>query len=129
MSQGVADEHERAESEASDGDRHTLHTRDGHPKGDSIPLREALKITVDASWGLVTIVIIIGGILLGIFTAIEAGAMACVWAFFVTMFIYRDYRWRDLPALVHRTLKTVAMAIACVRPQAISLHRPSARQP
>ena len=49
--------------------------------------------------------IIIGGILLGIFTAIEAGAVACVWAFFVTMFIYRDYRWRDLPALVHRTLQ------------------------
>ncbi|MGA8889465.1 MAG: TRAP transporter large permease, partial [Pseudolabrys sp.] len=88
--------------------------RDGHPKGDAVPLREAVKITIDASWGLVTIVIIIGGILLGIFTAIEAGAMACVWAFFVTMFIYRDYRWRDLPALVHRTLKTVAMVMTLI---------------
>ena len=88
--------------------------RDGHPKGDAVPLREAVKITIDASWGLITIVIIIGGILLGIFTAIEAGAMACVWAFFVTMFIYRDYRWRDLPALVHRTLKTVAMVMTLI---------------
>ena len=70
-----------------------------------MPLREAVKITIDALWGLITIVIIIGGILLGIFTAIEAGAVACVWAFFVTMFIYRDYRWRDLPRLVHRTLQ------------------------
>ena len=70
-----------------------------------MPLREAVQITVDATWGLITIVIIIGGILGGIFTAIEAGAVACVWAFFVTMFIYRDYRWRDLPALVHRTLR------------------------
>src|SRR5689334_165625 len=68
--------------------------RDGHPKGDAVPVREALKITIDALWGLITIVIIIGGILLGIFTAIEAGAMACLWAFFVTMFIYRDYKWR-----------------------------------
>ena len=32
--------------------------RDGHPKGDAVPLREAVKITIDASWGLVTIVII-----------------------------------------------------------------------
>ena len=40
--------------------------------------------------------------------------MACVWAFFVTMFIYRDYRWRDLPALVHRTLKTVAMVMTLI---------------
>ena len=48
------------------------------------------------------------------FTAIEAGAVACVWAFFVTMFIYRDYRWRDLPVLIHRTLSTVAMVMTLI---------------
>jgi TRAP-type C4-dicarboxylate transport system permease large subunit len=63
---------------------------------------------------LVTLVIILGGILGGIFTAVEAGAVACVWAFFVTMFIYRDYRWRDLPALVHRTLRAVAMVMTLI---------------
>ena len=83
--------------------------RDGHPRGSAVPLREAVKITVEALWGLITLVIILGGILGGVFTAIEAGAVACVWAFFVTMFIYRDYRWRDLPVLVHRTMRTVAM--------------------
>src|SRR5690348_10890395 len=88
--------------------------RDGHPKGVSVPFQEAVSITIDAVWGLITIVIIIGGILLGVFTAIEAGAMACVWAFFVTMFVYRDYRWKDLPALVHRTLKTVAMVMTLI---------------
>jgi tripartite ATP-independent transporter DctM subunit len=88
--------------------------RDGHPKGDAVPVQQALRITVDALWGLITIVIIIGGILLGIFTAIEAGAMAVLWAFFVTMFVYRDYRWRDLPGLVHRTLKTVAMVMTLI---------------
>jgi len=90
--------------------------RDGHPRGEAVPLRAALKITFDALWGLITLGIILGGILSGVFTAIEAGAVACIWSFFVTMFIYRDYRWRDLPALVHRTLKTVAMVmmlIAC----------------
>ena len=65
-------------------------------------------------WGLVTIVIIIGGILLGVFTAVEAGAVACIWAFCVTMFVYRDYRWKDLPGLVHRTLKTVAMVMTLI---------------
>jgi tripartite ATP-independent transporter DctM subunit len=88
--------------------------RDGHPRGAQVPLRDALRITIDALWGLVTIVIIIGGILGGIFTAIEAGAIACVWAFLVTMFIYRDFRWRDLPTLVHRTLKTVAMVMTLI---------------
>jgi tripartite ATP-independent transporter DctM subunit len=88
--------------------------RDDHPRGHAVPLREGLKIAIEAAWGLVTLVIILGGILGGIFTAIEAGAVACVWAFFVTMFIYRDYRWRDLPALVHRTLRTVAMVMTLI---------------
>jgi tripartite ATP-independent transporter DctM subunit len=88
--------------------------RDGHPRGTSVSLRDAVKITIDAAWGLVTLAIILGGILLGVFTAIEAGAVACVWAFFVTMFIYRDYRWRDLPVLIHRTLSTVAMVMTLI---------------
>ncbi len=88
--------------------------RDGHPRGESVPFHDAVRITIDAGWGLITIVIIIGGILLGVFTAIEAGAVACLWALFVTMFIYRDYRWRDLPGLVHRTLKTVAMVMTLI---------------
>ena len=88
--------------------------REGHPRGQRVPLRDAVKISIDAAWGLITLVIILGGILGGIFTAVEAGAVACVWAFFVTMFIYRDYRWRDLPALVHRTLRTVAMVMTLI---------------
>jgi len=49
-----------------------------------------------------------------VFTAIEAGAVACLWAFFVTMFIYRDYRWRELPQLIHRTMRTVAMVMTLI---------------
>jgi tripartite ATP-independent transporter DctM subunit len=79
-----------------------------------VPLREAVRVAVDALWGLVTLAIILGGILGGVFTAIEAGAIACIWAFFVTMFIYRDYRWRDLPELVHRTMRTVAMVMTLI---------------
>jgi tripartite ATP-independent transporter DctM subunit len=88
--------------------------RDGHPRGQTIPLQDAGKIVIEALWGLITLAIILGGILGGVFTAIEAGAVACVWAFFVTMFIYRDYRWRDLPSLVHRTLSTVAMVMTLI---------------
>jgi tripartite ATP-independent transporter DctM subunit len=91
-----------------------LSYRNGYPRGQTVPLRDAVKITIEAAWGLITIVIILGGILGGVFTAIEAGAVACLWAFFVTMFIYRDYRWRDLPRLVHRTLKTVAMVLMLI---------------
>ncbi len=88
--------------------------RDGHPKGETVPLRQAIRLSIEALWGLVTIIIIVGGILGGIFTAVEAGAVATVWAFFVTMFIYRDFRWKDLPQLVHRTVRTVAMVLTLI---------------
>jgi tripartite ATP-independent transporter DctM subunit len=88
--------------------------RDKHPRGQTVPAREAIRISIDASWGLITLAIILGGILAGVFTAIEAGAVACAWAAFVTMCIYRDYRWRDLPALINRTLRTVAMVMTLI---------------
>jgi tripartite ATP-independent transporter DctM subunit len=88
--------------------------RDGHPRGQTVPASDAGRIVIEALWGLITLAIILGGILGGVFTAIEAGAVACVWAFLVTMFVYRDYRWRDLPSLVHRTLSTVAMVMTLI---------------
>ena len=88
--------------------------RENYPKGEVIPLRQALKICVEALWGLMTMVIILGGILSGVFTANESASIAVLWAFFVTMFVYRDYRWRDLPKLVHRTVKTVTIVMILI---------------
>lgn len=84
------------------------------PKGDVIPLRQALKICGEAMWGLMTMVIILGGIMSGVFTANESASIAVIWSFFVTMFVYRDYKWRDLPKLVHRTVKTVTVVMILI---------------
>jgi tripartite ATP-independent transporter DctM subunit len=84
------------------------------PKGQVIPLRQALRICADALWGLATLFIILGGILSGVFTATESASIAVVWAFFVTMFIYRDYKWSELPKLVHRTVKTVSIVMILI---------------
>ena len=84
------------------------------PKGRRIPMSEALRIVVDALWGLMTMVIILGGILSGVFTATESAAVAVIWAFFVTMFIYRDYKWNELPKLVHRTVKTLSIVMILI---------------
>lgn len=88
--------------------------RDNFPKGEVIPLRQALKIAVEAFWGLLTVLIIIGGILSGIFTPTESAAIACIYSFLVTMFIYRDYKWRDLPLLVGRVVRTVGMVMIMI---------------
>lgn len=85
-----------------------------YPKGEVIPLRQALKICAEALWGLATMFIILGGILSGVFTATESASIAVLWAFFVTMFIYRDYRWSELPKLVHRTVKTLSIVMILI---------------
>ncbi len=86
----------------------------GYPKGAPVALRDVPKIALDALWGLVTVFIIMGGILSGVFTPTESAAVACVYAFLVTFLVYRDYKWRDLPHLVHRVVKTVAMVMMLI---------------
>jgi C4-dicarboxylate transporter DctM subunit len=51
---------------------------------------EVFKAAKDAAWGLMLIVIILGGIYGGIFTPTEAAAVAAVYAFFIANYIYRD---------------------------------------
>src|SRR5262245_19705946 len=88
--------------------------RNNFPKGEVISFRQALCIGYDAIWGLVTVIIILGGILSGIFTPTESAAVASVYAFFVTMFIYRDYKWKDLPHLIGRVVRTVGMVMIMI---------------
>ena len=91
-----------------------LSYRRGYPKGEPVTLRQAGKIAVEALWGLVTVFIILGGILTGVFTPTESAAVACLYAFIVTMFIYRDYKWAELPMLLHRVTKMVAMVMMLI---------------
>jgi len=88
--------------------------RQSFPKGEIVPIRKALKIALDAVWGMITVAIILGGILSGIFTPTEAGAVAVVYAFFVTMFVYRDVKWSELPKLIARVVRTVGMVMIMI---------------
>lgn len=88
--------------------------RRDYPKGEVVSLQQAAKICVDAFWGLLTMLIILGGILSGIFTPTESAAVACIYAFIITMFVYRDYKWRELPLLIARVVRTVGMVMMLI---------------
>jgi C4-dicarboxylate transporter DctM subunit len=62
-------------------------------------------------WGLMLVVIIIGGIYSGIFTATEAAAMAAVWAFFISVYIYKDLTLRDVPRVLLASANLSAMLL------------------
>jgi C4-dicarboxylate transporter DctM subunit len=62
-------------------------------------------------WGLMLVVIIIGGIYSGIFTATEAAAMAAVWAFFISIFVYKDLTIKDVPKVLLTSANLSAMLL------------------
>ena len=88
--------------------------RNNFPKGEPVAPRQALRIAVEAFWGLLTVFIILGGILGGVFTPTESAAVACIYAFVITMFVYRDYKWSELHLLVGRVVRTVGMVMILI---------------
>jgi tripartite ATP-independent transporter DctM subunit len=85
-----------------------------YPKGELVPVRDAVRITWESIAGLFTVVIIVGGVIGGVFTPTESAAVAVVWAFFITMFVYRDLKWRQLPRVLHNVIRTVAMVMIVI---------------
>jgi tripartite ATP-independent transporter DctM subunit len=86
----------------------------GYPKEKRYSLKEALSITKDAVIGLFTFVIIIGGVVGGVFTATESAAVAVVYALLVTIFIYRTMTFRLLIKILYEGLKTLAIVMSLI---------------
>lgn len=81
----------------------------GYPTEKKATLRETLKSILDAGWALFVPVIILGGIISGVFTATESGAIAAFYALFVAMVIYRELSYKELPEVFLRAGLTTAM--------------------
>jgi C4-dicarboxylate transporter DctM subunit len=71
--------------------------------------RTVWKTGRDAVWGLLLVLIILGGIYSGAFTPTEAAAVSAAYAFFIAVFVYRDVRLREIPKVVADAAKTTAM--------------------
>ena len=80
----------------------------------AIPRREKVRRVIDGLAGLMTLVIILGGITSGIFTATEAGAVAALYALVLTVFFYREVRWRDLPGILYECCLTNGVVLFLV---------------
>lgn len=83
----------------------------GYPKGEPVKLKEVPKIIADGFLSMFTAVIILGGIFSGWFTATESGAIACVYAFILTFFVYRDLPLKHVKVIFLKTFRTVSMVL------------------
>lgn len=76
-----------------------------------VSFKELLLAARDAIWGLGLIIVVMGGIYGGIFTATEAAAVAAVYAFIVAMFVHRDMGVREIPRVFAESAKVTVMLL------------------
>ncbi len=79
------------------------------PRQPKAPLHEVLTAGRESLWGMLLLVIILGGIYGGIFTPTEAAAVAAVYAFLIAVFVYRDIGIRHVPRVLTDAAKVTVM--------------------
>ncbi len=85
--------------------------RRNYPVEVRIPFSVALKITWNAIPSLLMVIIVMGGILGGIFTATEASAIAVVYTFLLSVVIYREVKISDLPKIILESIVTTSIVL------------------
>lgn len=88
--------------------------RRNYPTGRTYSFKEAILVTKDALLGIFTAVIILGGVISGIFTATESAAIACVYAFIITFFVYREIPISRMSKILYSSLRTLAMVMSLI---------------
>ena len=84
------------------------------PMGVRTPRERWKKIILNAILPMFTIVIIMVGVAAGVFTATESAAIACVYSFILTYFVFRDAKLRNIGQVFKRTLKTLAIVLTLI---------------
>lgn len=79
-----------------------------------LPLRQKIVRVIDGLAGIFTMVIILGGIISGIFTATEAGAAAAVYALILTVFVYKEIKISELPEIMWECCLTNAVVMMLI---------------
>jgi C4-dicarboxylate transporter DctM subunit len=82
-----------------------------YPRQPKATFAQRLKALRESFWGLLLIVVVMGGIYTGLFTPTEAAAMAAVYAFFIAVFVYKDMGLKDVPRVLLNSANMSAMLL------------------
>ncbi len=85
--------------------------RNDYPRLPRASWAERWRALRDSIWGLLLIIIVMGGIYSGMFTPTEAAAVSAVWAFIAAVFIYKDLRLREVPRVLLASANMSAMLL------------------
>jgi C4-dicarboxylate transporter, DctM subunit len=93
--------------------------RNDYPRMERATWGECLRAFRDSFWGLFLIVLVLGGIYSGLFTPTEAAAVAAVYAFFIAIFIYKELKFSDVPAVLLKAASMSAMILYIITNAAV----------
>jgi C4-dicarboxylate transporter DctM subunit len=82
-----------------------------YPRQPKASWRERWRTFRASAWGLMLIIVVMGGIYSGVFTPTEAAAMSAVYAFFVSVFVYKDMSMKDVPKVLLSSANMSAMLL------------------
>ena len=88
--------------------------RKKYPVGERLPIWEGIKKFIDAIPSLLLVVIVIGGIIAGIFTATEASAVAVIYSLLLAVVFYREVKVKELPGILLATVETTAIVMLLI---------------
>lgn len=88
--------------------------RRGYPVAERPTLAIAMKALWDAVPSLLLVVVVMGGILGGVFTATEASAIAVVYTFVLSVLIYREVKFKELPAIILDSVITTSIVLLLI---------------
>lgn len=88
--------------------------RRGYPVGEKVAMQAAVRIFLGAVPSLLLIVLVMGGIILGWFTPTEASAIAVAYTFVLSVLVYREIKWSELPKLLTDSAATTAIVLLLV---------------
>lgn len=91
-----------------------LAVKRNYPKGERFSMKALLHALWKSIWGLGTIIIVVIGVVTGCFTATESAAIACLYAIVVSVFVYKEMKFKDLIPICKNSLKVLSTVLILI---------------
>jgi len=90
-----------------------------YPKGDKFSIKNLLKQLVVSFWALAAVIIVVGGVVLGWFTATESAAIAVIYSLIVSVYIYKGLDWKGVWKVLEQCVDTLSIVLILISTSSI----------
>lgn len=91
-----------------------ISVRHNYPKGEAFSLKKFIAQLAHSFWALLAVLIVVFGVVGGVFTATESAAIAVIYSLLVSVFIYRGMTWKDVWNSLGKCIDTLAIVLILI---------------